>query len=127
MLADYRFFRVADGVPAFAWVYVETVPRSDNAFTVRDDTAGATDSVDRGSAPEWIEAATRGCWHAVEWIRQFPSIHGCDVHLRKVQGTIADTREDAVECAAFLATAKAFARLNDTTILFDDRWIVTPR
>jgi hypothetical protein len=45
----------------------------------------------------------------------------------KVQGTIADTREDAVECAAFLATAKAFARLNDTTILFDDRWIVTPR
>ncbi len=124
MLADYRFFKVAHGKSAFAWVQVEAVNRPDGQFTVADDTTGELHTITKQNHPEWINAALNGCRRAAAWLGTMPWAHGFDIRLKKVQVTLADSRSDAVECAAFLATAKALCRDEYVHIDFDGAWKV---
>lgn len=125
MQSDYRFAKIWKGIPSFARVYIEIVKRADNEFIVVDNT-GRNDMQISTIYAKWIVCAMNGCRKAVDWLRTLSLPHGFDIKLKEIQFTYVDTCEDAVECAAFLAVAKAFSLDSKCTIKFDDRWKVIP-
>jgi hypothetical protein len=112
MRGHYSFLRTTGGRSYFARVWVEVDPGGEtldveDALPERVDPD--TGEVNRQSAPGWVAAALEGIQATLAHARQAGILtKGCRVVLEKVVGSVVDTREDTVRCAAALAVWEAF-------------------
>jgi hypothetical protein len=107
MRGEYRFLKHTQGRCRFAAVAVEAVPAGDQ-MTVVDElpeqVRRAEGEVNRHSEPVWVAAALEGMREAASAVHP-NGVAGTGFRLSLVRlvGTLADTTEDAVRCAAGLA------------------------
>jgi hypothetical protein len=111
MKGQYRFLRTTDGKSRFARVCVDVQPGGETTEVVDalpervDSDAG---EINQRTAPTWVAAALEGIRATLTYARQVGVLStGCRVALEKVVGTVTDTREDTVRCAAGLAVWQA--------------------
>ena len=108
--AEAKFLRVSSGIVCFARVGLDFVPNATGSARIRfamvepDRNHG---EVDERSAPAWAQAAREGVEQALSILELDPARV---VSITKLAGTIVDTTEDSVRCAAGLATAQLFGR-----------------
>jgi hypothetical protein len=111
MNASFRFLRCKDGKTYFARVGLDVCPNG-NGITVEDALPPKADAdageVNANTAPTWVAAARDGIRTAVEHARDRGLVPGgCHVRLTELVGTLVDTREDVIRCAAALAAWQA--------------------
>ena len=110
MISDFRFMR-QKGKPAFARVWVDGEADGNGAAVVADALPDRVNpdegEVNARTAPGWVAAALEGITQVLEHARQAGWVSAPQVRLVKLVGTVADTTEDAVRCAAGCATWKA--------------------
>ena len=103
--SEFRLLKTLGGRTSFARVRVtaeQIGPESNNtpasaAVTVSDDAAASEPPRLRA---EWCGAAAAAC---AELLRRYPDAAGLRLRVEAVDGTVIDTTEDAVWCAAFFA------------------------
>jgi hypothetical protein len=107
MKGHYRFLQTKGGRCYFAQVWVtvqlggETIEAVDALPERVDPDQG---EVNRRTAPTWVTAALSGIRATLAHARQTGVLtRGCLVTLEKLVGSVIDTGEDAVQCAAGLA------------------------
>jgi hypothetical protein len=111
MTNDYKFLRTVDGISYFARVWVNVDINSGTVKVV--DAIGNNVDPDEGeynanSAPLWVKAALAGAREAAEYLANAGfAENGCIVHIVRLVGSITDSQEDVVACAAALATWQA--------------------
>jgi hypothetical protein len=111
MNRDYKFLRTVDGISYFARVSVDVAIDSGTVKVV-DAIGNNLDSgqgeYNANSAPSWVKAALAGAREAAEYLANAGfAENGCIVHIVRLVGSVADSREDVVACAAALATWQA--------------------
>lgn len=99
-MTKYRFFKVQDGKSHFAAVEVET--RLGKRSIEILDTAKLNDRGYR-QPQEWVESATRGAYDAI-CAAEAAGTPAHDAVITALLGTIVDTTQGAVYCAAYMAT-----------------------
>jgi len=130
MIADYRFLRTLNHVTYYAHVWVQAEPAPSDIEVVNGigpSVAEEDGEFSSETAPAWVEAALEGIRAAAaELIRIGCVPNGLNVKLCRLVGSVLDTREDVVACAAAVATWKAGCpELTPPEIVFsDDRWTV---
>jgi hypothetical protein len=133
MKGNYRFLATRDGRTSFAYVEIEASKHTAQPADIAEELCAIPNTddgeVNRKSAPSWIDAAIRGIENALAFVQSCGvSLNGWHIRLMKVSGTPVDTREDAVECAAALATVNLMAKtatLPAPQIAFDGgHWVV---
>ena len=107
MKGCYRFLRTRGGKCSFARVWVDVQPGG-QILDVRDALPEQVDreagEVNRGSAPTWVVAALEGIRATLVHAQQGGILAtGGRAILCKLVGSVIDTREDAIRCAAGLA------------------------
>jgi hypothetical protein len=107
MKGYYRFLRTRRGKCSFACVWVD-VEFGGESLTAEDALPEQVDreagEYNQRSAPTWVAAALEGIQAALAHARQVGIVaNGCRVTLCKLVGSVIDTREDAIRCAAGLA------------------------
>lgn len=108
--ASYRIARQVEGRGSFADVSV-------------GDSAELDPSQLTGTPPAWLAAAERGIHAALAAM----GLRAPQVALLRVIYTHVDTDEDTVHAAAFMATARSFAREQQFRLVrHDGRWCVVP-
>jgi hypothetical protein len=102
-----RFLRTKGGRSYFARVWLEVLPGGETVKVVDalpesvDPDAG---EVNRHTAPGWVAAALEGIRATLAYAQQTGVlVTGCSVALEKMVGSVVDTRDDVVRCAAGLA------------------------
>jgi hypothetical protein len=105
---DYKFLRTVDGISYFACVSVDVDVDSGSVKIV--DAIGNNVDPEEGefnanSAPSWVKAALAGASEAAEYLTNAGFVeNGCIVRIVRLVGSVIDSREDVVACAAALAT-----------------------
>jgi hypothetical protein len=128
--SSYRFLRVREGITSFALVAVELDPgEAESLVRLRlgdpDEDAG---EVSASSEPGWCGAAERGARRALDRFSGQLSSRRCSVTITKIVGSPIDTREDAVEVAAAIATTRALGdRFAADPVWNGERWDVELR
>ncbi len=111
MRGEHRFLRTKSGVSYFARVEVEIVTGETNSEVedaLPDNVDTNAGEVNSRVQPSWVQAALEGIRAAMDRTGQNGSAHGhYHASLIRLQGTISDTREDVIRCAAGLAAWKA--------------------
>jgi len=111
MRGHYRFLQTKHGKCHFASVCVTVRPGGETIEAVDALPEGVDPDkgeVNRRTAPGWVTAAVEGIRATLEHARQTGVLAlGCTVTLEKLVGSVADTREDAIRCAAGLAVWNA--------------------
>jgi hypothetical protein len=116
MRGHHRFLRTKNGLSSFAHVEVDLTTCATEPLAIIDalpETPNASQGeVNRCTAPAWVDAAVEGIRNAVGKAQSLgvPLDHE-QVRLVKLLGTPADTRADAIQCAAALATWQAIAEV----------------
>lgn len=111
MTGHYRFLRTKGGRSYFARVGVE-IQAGGEEIEVVDGLPEATNpdkgEVNRHSAPHWVVAALEGIRTSLDHARQSGVLTtGYRAVLDELVGSVVDTREDVVRCAAGLAVWEA--------------------
>jgi len=126
MKGEYRLFRQGGGRGAFAHVLVELLARDglDEQVAVDVDPTDA-ESARPTDEKELFDVAKLACQECMCEVANL----GYDtkpwrVVVRKLLMSVADTRQDAVFAAAFLATAKAFGAEGHFHLTFQNKWRV---
>jgi hypothetical protein len=107
MRGHYRFLQTKRGKCYFAQVWVNVQPGGET-FEAVDALPERVDSdqgeVNLRTAPTWVTAALEGIRATLPHARQTGVLAtGCLVVLEKLVGSVIDTREDTIRCAAGLA------------------------
>ena len=108
--ATYRFLRTVNGTTYFALVSVHAEIGCGRIEAIAllgspDETAG---EVSDAAEPTWVEAAIAGALLALNHLCDVGKITGgCQLQITRLVGSVLDTREDVVECAAVVATLLA--------------------
>src|SRR5262245_47454137 len=114
MRGHCRFLRVKAGVSYFAQVEVEVQPGGEEVeivYSLPEKVDFREGEANFQTAPSWVEAALEGIHDVLDYARGAGVLAtGCRVELVKVVGTVADTREDAIRCAAGLATVQGLGQ-----------------
>jgi hypothetical protein len=122
--------RVQDGSTYFSRVEVEITPGGAvvevvDALPEEVDTSNG--EVNRLIEPAWVSAALDGIRDVLSRAGQNgPSASGCRAALVRLIGTVADTREDVIRCAAGLAAWNALGADSPAPeAVFDGRrWVL---
>lgn len=111
MKADYRLLSTQNGVTYFAKVYVEsnkTASANVNIYDLIDKNNYNTGEVDSIIKPTWVKAAIEGALDAANKIKSLGLLNnGCNIHIKKIIGSLVDTQEDSIRCASAIATWKS--------------------
>jgi len=108
MSSNYTFLRTIGGISYFARVWVEIDINSGTVEVV--DAIGGNANPDEGefdaaTSPSWVTAALESVREATEYLTTAGFIqNGCIVRIVRLVGSVVDSREDVVACAAALAT-----------------------
>jgi len=111
MVSKYKFLRTVDGISYFARVWVEV--DLDSGIVEVVDAIGRNANSNEGeydaqTASSWVNAALEGASAAAEYLINAGFIqNGCLVRIMRLVGSIVDSREDVISCAAALATWQA--------------------
>jgi hypothetical protein len=133
MKTQHRFLRVHHGIPSFASVEIEASQNSPNGFQITEQLSDHphvdAGEINRASEATWVDAALSGIRDTATVAQSCGvSLAAWHISLLKVVGTTMDTREDAVRCAAMLATMEAIASagtLPAGTVIHDgSQWLV---
>jgi hypothetical protein len=111
MSNNYTFLRTVSGISYFARVWIDAILNSGTLEVI--DAIGKNvnpneGEVDADAAPSWVAAALEGAREAAEYLARAGCIqNGCIVRVVRLVGSVADSREDVIACAAALATWQA--------------------
>ena len=128
MRAEYKLFRVYNGRPAFAWVWVDVNPLPDSSeLVVKESIKRANINEGEISAEinsTWVDAAMSGARKVLAYLVGRGQIKGgWQAQISKLVGTPVDTDPAAIECAASLATWRAISPDAPEPVLrYDKRW-----
>jgi hypothetical protein len=124
----YKILRTVGGITYFALVSVRVETCTEGTETIADlsepdEEAGEVSST---TEPTWVKAAIAGAMSAVDHLRKAGRIHDeYQIRITRIVGSVLDTRDDVVECAATIATLLAFDGHCDIEPTFDGtRWRV---
>lgn len=112
-IAEAKFLKTSAGVTAFARVEVEfrsdaTHRQVEVRLALAHEPKRDDGEVNEQTAPDWCRAAVVGVNTALSILAD---VAPGTILITRIQGTVVDTTEDAVACAAGLATARAFGRV----------------
>jgi len=122
MIGTYKFLRSYRGRLYFARIRLE-VNSSQVAGVVVERGRGLVD------VPEiWVRAALNGARDAFGAPEIAEKGTGWSVVVEQIDGTVADTTEDTIECAAAIAVYAAILPESPCPeVIFEDRWTLTQR
>jgi hypothetical protein len=107
-MSEYRLFKCKEGRCSFAKVAVRAtrqVGPSRAVQAIPDQLTEGVGEVNMASCPSWVSAAVQGAAEALAVAEQSGRITGHYlVEVTRVVGLLVDTTEDAVQCAAAVAT-----------------------
>jgi hypothetical protein len=126
-----RFLKTRGGRTYFAAVDVE-VNESSGGIRVIESLGPADPAngvISREMEPAWVEAAMRGAQDIASRLAGDHILaHGCRIDVKRICGTLVDTSEDVVACAAGLATWQAIcgeSREAPIPVFEDGRWTLS--
>ena len=107
-MSEYRFLKSKEGRSWFAKVAVRAAKQADGSRVLQaipDKVKEGDGEVNMGSCPSWVLAAVEGASEALAVAEQSRRItEHFLVEITRVVGSLVDTNEDVVKCAAALAT-----------------------
>ena len=106
MTGHHRFLHTHHGKSFFARVWVEVHDHGwDEIVDALPDLVNSeAGEFNRHSAPTWVAAALNGIGQALNHARQTGLLGAvCRLELTRLIGSVLDTRDDVVRCAAALA------------------------
>jgi hypothetical protein len=110
MISDFRLLSTIGGVTYFARVWVCSEDGSDTTEVIDAISEVNPDVGEVNSAmePLWVNAALQGARDAVAELKKQGLVRNeCIVKITKIVGSVLDTRQDVVRCAAAIATWKS--------------------
>jgi hypothetical protein len=112
VLCEHRFMKTVGGITYFARVRFDVRAEGDE-LRIADSIPPAVNAdageVTAATHPGWVAAALEGAREAAHLLRARKSIRGARIDLVSLIGSVVDTREDVIRCAAHAAVWTALA------------------